>query len=772
MPESKYGAGIEITASDKATPALQNVGSLLASLSMGFGNFGQAVARSSPAMGGAVQGLSGLTGGIGGLSGVLKSVPPLLLGIGAAVGAATIAFTKLNEIATKVEQTFRQSLGAYTAFEEKLLEVQTIVRGTDEELARIGDTAVGMSTRFGTTASQQLTGFYQTASAGFGDYRESVDIMSTANKLAVAGVTDITSSINLLTGTIRSYGMEAQDAQHVSDILFKLVEKGKTTIPELAGKFAMVAPIAGVSGVSLEETAAALAAVTATGMPTAQAVTSVAGMIRSLTKITPEARKAMEKYGVELSAQRVQNEGLLPVLKDIKGAVGGNVGALRELIREEEGFRAVGAITGDMMGYYEDSLGAMQQATGSTTDAVDTMSGSLAYQQRRWASLKESLMIGMGEVLGKAVQPLFGGLMKVVDAIGNLPAPIKKAIYALGGFAGAVPLLTNKFFGLVWSLGKTFIMVSVLTFLFATMWPAIVLVGVATVGLVAALGELVYTFKSDAIPEGKGFIDVLKQIGSAIKFAAAFIRKGEISGALAEEFMESEEWVRQLALKIEAVWDAIKVGYEAGKEVVVTALRAIGDSMGGTLGKVADWVRGFLSGEKTAKEFAKELPVEKIKELGTKVGEAVVLVLRLGKAFFDAAVWVGALAVKIGTLIERAHEAWENPLVRAAVGATLGAPLGFAGMAAGAIGFAARAPEAREAVTPESKRAGAIVTRDEGPAVTEGPGPATAPIQFQIFQQSRLEVDGKELASRLEDLRGELTEERFEPGAEMSIMTQ
>ena len=48
---------------------------------------------------------------------------------------------------------------------------------------------------------------------------------------------------------MNSYGQANLDAGHASDVLFKTVEKGKTTIPELGASLGQVLPFASSVGI-------------------------------------------------------------------------------------------------------------------------------------------------------------------------------------------------------------------------------------------------------------------------------------------------------------------------------------------------------------------------------------------------------------------------------------------------------------------------------------------------------------------------------------------
>ncbi len=119
--------------------------------------------------------------------------------------------------------------------------------------------------------------------------------MNTANKLAVAGITDTFQAVDLLTTVLNGFQISAENSTQASDALFKAVRAGKTTINELSGAFGQVVPSASAAGASLDESLAAMAALTLAGQSTREAGTALARMFDFLTKKPPAAVKAFAR---------------------------------------------------------------------------------------------------------------------------------------------------------------------------------------------------------------------------------------------------------------------------------------------------------------------------------------------------------------------------------------------------------------------------------------------------------------------------------------------
>ena len=74
---------------------------------------------------------------------------------------------------------------------------------------------------------------YQAISAGV-DTAKSVDFVQTSTELAVAGFTASADAVDVLTTAINAYGMQANDAESISDKLIVTQNLGKITVDQLA----------------------------------------------------------------------------------------------------------------------------------------------------------------------------------------------------------------------------------------------------------------------------------------------------------------------------------------------------------------------------------------------------------------------------------------------------------------------------------------------------------------------------------------------------------
>ena len=125
---------------------------------------------------------------------------------------------------------------------------------------------------------------YKIVSAGH-EGADGINVLEVAARSAIGGMTDTATAADAITTLINAYKLSASDAERVSDQLFTTARLGKTTFGELGQSIAQVAPIAASYGVEMDQVLAAVATLTKSGTPTAQAMTQIRASIIGAAKV-------------------------------------------------------------------------------------------------------------------------------------------------------------------------------------------------------------------------------------------------------------------------------------------------------------------------------------------------------------------------------------------------------------------------------------------------------------------------------------------------------
>lgn len=618
MAMNEFGAGVTLEGDDKLSgptdDAAESMGGLFNSI-FGTSQGMQGFLASSRLMGGGMAGMAGAAGGLAAAMG------PIAL----AIGVVVVAIQAWNDVAQKSNQIMNESIDIYTGYESKLAEVQTILGVTREEMKALGDQSLDYSATYGKSAQDELQGFYQTASAGFADAGQAALIMDTANKLAIGGVTDMNSSVDLLTTVINGYGKSASDALDVSDTLFTTIRAGKTTATELAASFGNVVPSAAAAGASVEESAAAIATLTLAGQSTAEASTALARAFDVLIKKPPGMVKAFEEMGIQEEDLDVRSRGLLPVIQQIGEAFKGNEEELSQAIPQIRAFKAIMPLATTQADKFQNILGQMNEKTGATNQAFNTIANTLQFQKDRWAAMTEGIKTQIGSVFAPAIRVAMDVANELLGIVNKLPEGWKNVIFGMVGVGLAVPTFVNKLGSLVWMFTKFALLAVTIGPLLGAYVPH--LIGMA-IGLgqqapiLSRLIQLWVAWKDNL----DGFRDKVKKVFEDFKLAIrgvgqAIAGGGEISGPLAEELEKAGviEWVNGLYVLFRRIQVFFSSFWEGFKEAVLAGAEGLKD--------IAPELQVFIDllkkGEGIGEWVGDMIPVDAVKEFGKEAGKSL-----------------------------------------------------------------------------------------------------------------------------------------------------
>ena len=312
-------------------------------------------------------------------------------GKAAIAGAAVAAAFKFKQLAQEAYE-FEMAFGM------AMREVQTISKATQDNMEGISQSIVDMAANGPDDAITLAKAYYQIVSAGQ-DGAAGLELLAVASKAATAGVTDTLTAADGLTTVINAWGLSADQANMVADVMFKTVERGKTTFSQLASNIAQVAPLASANGIGLNEIFAALQSITKQGTPTAQAMTQIRSSIINMNN----------SLGDGWSKTMTYQEGL----NKIAEMAGGSATALKKLIPDVEGMSAVLALTGEKAKGAAEDLNETTKAAGSMETAYGRM---MEEANNKWSVVHNKWTREMRE-LGKAAKEESTNIANFMDAL-------------------------------------------------------------------------------------------------------------------------------------------------------------------------------------------------------------------------------------------------------------------------------------------------------------------------------------------------------------------
>lgn len=346
------------------------------------------------------------------------------------IGKATTAAFSI----AKIVEFGDASVQAANQFNKGMKEVFTLLPGISKQsMSAMTNDVKEFSKEMGTLTSETVPALYQALSAGVS--QDSVfDFLETANKAAIGGVTNLETAVDGLSSVVNAYGEDTVSASKASDLMFTTVKLGKTTFEELSSSLYNVVPTAVGAGVAFEDVSAALAAMTAQGIPTSVATTQLRQAIVELSKSGTETDKIFRQIAgkgfTDFIAEGNNIQQAFQLLEQYASDT--NVG-VNDLFGSVEAGNAVLALTGQGTEKFTQSMSEMREAIGATDAAFKTMEEDPGRKWDRIVAAAEVAQINIGNVLIDKLLPI---MEWVQDNIDDIAAGAETAFDIIGDSVG------------------------------------------------------------------------------------------------------------------------------------------------------------------------------------------------------------------------------------------------------------------------------------------------------------------------------------------------
>ena len=239
-------------------------------------------------------------------------------------------------------QTMKEAVESARQLGLAIAEIQTI-SGRGLSSGALTKEIIDLSATISSTPLDLAEGLYQTLSNQVVKAGEALKFTAEASKLATITTAETADAVNALSSVMNSYGLAAEQTEHIAGTLFKTVELGRLRLSEIANVIGRVTPLTAEMGITWEETAASIAVMTRQGVRADTAITQLRAVVSKLLKPTKEMNALYRKWGVQDGKQAVETfGGLRGVLLKLSEETGGSSAEMAEL------FRRIRAIVGQM----------------------------------------------------------------------------------------------------------------------------------------------------------------------------------------------------------------------------------------------------------------------------------------------------------------------------------------------------------------------------------------------------------------------------------------
>jgi TP901 family phage tail tape measure protein len=317
-------------------------------------------------------------------------------GLGASVLVSMIAMRAIMTIFTSIKKAVMDSAKAFREFELRMAEVSTIVRNTEKHMTGLEMGVRALSKAYGKSASDLSRGLYDILSAAV-PVEDSLNLLNIAAKAATAGLTNVETSVSVLTSVMNAYGYTTAQMAQKSDVMFQAVIRGKFRYEDLASALGYVTPIAAQAGITFEEVAAAISSATRQGQHVDTVARGLALTIQNIIKPSNQASKAAQELGIDLSIAAIQAHGLEGFLQRVAEATNNNAAQISQLIPNMRSYRVAMVLASKGADEFSTDLDLMENSLGATDTAFSKIADTVDMNLDVLEQFKEEMLRVTGE---------------------------------------------------------------------------------------------------------------------------------------------------------------------------------------------------------------------------------------------------------------------------------------------------------------------------------------------------------------------------------------
>lgn len=218
-----------------------------------------------------------------------------------------------------MRDAFFSGIEAIVAYDQSLKDLEAITGATQDEVELMGETILDVASGTKFSASEIAEGMRTLGQAGL-SASESIQAIQGVSDLATGTLTDMATTVDLVSTALRVFDIDARNTTRVVDVFANAVNRSKLTIDKLKTSMNYVGPIAKDAGVEFEEMATSMAALANSGLRASTIGTSLRNIFSVLLDPSTKLENAARKVGVSLTELDPRTRSLSSVLKSL-GAV-------------------------------------------------------------------------------------------------------------------------------------------------------------------------------------------------------------------------------------------------------------------------------------------------------------------------------------------------------------------------------------------------------------------------------------------------------------------
>lgn len=339
----------------------------------------------------------------------------------------------------------KQAVQFSTQFEDSLAKIRGLVGVSADQTAAFGEQILKLGPAVGKGPVELADALYFITSAGIKG-AEALDVLEASSKAASAGLGETQVVADAVTSVLNAYGEGTYSSMQATDILTAAVREGKAEASSFAPALGKVLPVASAFGLSFEDIAASVAALTRSGAEAGTSAIYLRQVLNTLLDPTLKAQKAMEGIGVSAATirERIVSGDLLGALESLNQGFNGNVEAMAQVFGNVRALTAVFSLLGPNLESNRKIFDSINNTSGDTQKAFDEIAQTTGFKMKAASAEMQASLIKIGDAMAPVI--------KILADFGKIAARVFGFLAGNTGAARAIMVaagLTAAFAGLI-----------------------------------------------------------------------------------------------------------------------------------------------------------------------------------------------------------------------------------------------------------------------------------------------------------------------------------
>ena len=313
-------------------------------------------------------------------------------------------------------------IGTAATFEQAMSKVKAITNSSNEDMARLNETAqqLGASTQFSATQAAEAMSYL-----GMAGWKTDQIIagMPGMVDLAAASGSDLATVADIVSDDLTAFGMSADQAGHMADVMAAASTNANTNVEMMGMTFKYAGAVAGALGYSLEDVSIATGLMANAGIKADQAGTSLRAIMTRLIDPPKDAATALDTLGISAinadGSVKPFRQTIMELREKFKGLSQSEKAQMASSIAGTEAMSGFLAVVNASDSDFDTLANAIDNADGASKQMANTMNDNAKGGAIQLQSAIEGVSIAIGSIFLPTLARIAGVMAQTVGSVAN-----------------------------------------------------------------------------------------------------------------------------------------------------------------------------------------------------------------------------------------------------------------------------------------------------------------------------------------------------------------